>query len=219
MNFRLRRPIPWGKIMKITFSQILIAIMVSSIAYSSPIKAQGILNKKVNVTLSNTTMLEALQYLQKNNNVKFIYSASSLDADKHFSLNISNQTLKTVLDQVFKDNGINYDVMNDRVVLEKKAATAPTVNAADPGVVITEEVAAKVTITGKVTDNTGQPVPGATVTEKGTTNGITTGVDGGYKLSVAGPASVIVVQFIGYAKKEVVVGDQTVINHNTVNYI
>jgi len=198
--------------MKITFSQILIAIMVSSIAYSSPIKAQGILNKKVNVTLSNTTMLEALQYLQKNNNVKFIYSASSLDADKHFSLNINNQTLKTVLDQVFKDNGINYDVMNDRVVLEKKAATTPTINAADPGVVITEEAAAKVIITGKVTDNTGQPVPGATVTEKGTTNGITTGVDGGYKLSVAGPASVIVVQFIGYAKREIVVGDQTVIN-------
>jgi TonB-linked SusC/RagA family outer membrane protein len=213
MNFRLRRPIPWGKIMKITFSQILIAIMVSSIAYSSPIKAQGILNKKVNVTLSNTTMLEALQYLQKNNDVKFIYSASSLDADKHFSLDINNQTLKTVLDQVFKNNGINYDVMNDRVVLEKKAATVSAVNdVSEPGVVITEQAVANVTITGKVTDNTGQPVPGATVTEKGTTNGITTGVDGGYKLSVAGPASVIVVQFIGYAKQEIVVSGQTVIN-------
>lgn len=212
MNFRLRRPIPWGKIMKITFSQILIAIMVSSIAYSSPIKAQGILNKKVNVTLSNTTMLEALQYLQKNNDVKFIYSASSLDADKRFSLNINNQTLKTVLDQVFKNNGINYDVMNDRVVLEKKAATVSTISPAEPGIVITEQATANVTITGKVTDNTGQPVPGATVTEKGTTNGITTGADGGFKLSVAGPASVIVVQFIGYAKQEIVVGSQTVIN-------
>ncbi|UOE47318.1 TonB-dependent receptor [Mucilaginibacter sp. SMC90] len=198
--------------MKITFSQILIAIMVSSIAYSSPIKAQGILNKKVNVTLSNTTMLEALQYLQKNNNVKFIYSASSLDADKHFSLDVNNETLKTVLDQVFKSNGINYDVMNDRIVLEKKVANTPAVNATEPGVVITEQAEANVTITGKVTDNTGLPVPGATITEKGTTNGITAGADGGFKLSVAGPQSVIVVQFIGYAKQEIVVGSQTVIN-------
>lgn len=211
MNFRLRRPIPWGKIMKITFSQILIAIMVSSMTYASPIKAQGILNKKVNVTLSNTTMLEALQYLQKNNNVKFIYSASSLDADKHFSLNINNQTLKTVLDQVFKNNGINYDVMNDRVVLEKSAVNATSTNT-PVQLVAAAETQANVTITGKVVDNTGQPVPGATITEKGTTNGITAGADGGFKLSVAGPQSVIVVQFIGFAKKEVVVGDQTVIN-------
>ncbi|PWK80428.1 TonB-linked SusC/RagA family outer membrane protein [Mucilaginibacter oryzae] len=211
MKFRLRRPIPWGKIMKITFSQILIAIMVSSITYASPIKAQGILNKKVNVTLSNTTMLEALQYLQKNNNVKFIYSSGSLNADKRFSLNINNQPLKKVLDQVFKNNGINYDVMNDRVVLEKSAAGTDAVNP-PVEIVAAAETPANVTITGKVVDNTGQPVPGATVTEKGTTNGITTGADGGFKLSVAGPQSVIVVQFIGFARKEVVVGDQTVIN-------
>ncbi|WP_162996675.1 TonB-dependent receptor [Mucilaginibacter celer] len=196
--------------MKITFSQILIAILVSSITYASPIKAQGILNKKVNITLSNTTMLEALQYLQKNNNVKFIYSASSLDADKHFSLNITNQPLKTVLDQVFKNNGINYDVMNDRVVLEKSAAN--TAAASTPVEIVPAiQEQANATITGKVVDNAGQAIPGATVTEKGTTNGITTGSDGSFKLSVAGPQSVLVVQFIGYAKKEIVVGSQTVI--------
>jgi len=211
MNFRLRRPIPWGKIMKITFSQILISVMVSSITYASPIKAQEILNKKVSITLSNTTMLEALRYLQKNNNVKFIYSASSLITDKHFSLSVTNQPLKAVLDQVFKNNGINYDVMNDRVVLEKstanKANTNPTVE-----IVPAIQEQTNVTITGKVVDNTGQAIPGATVTEKGTTNGITTGADGGFKLSVAGPQSVIVVQFIGFAKKEIVVGEQAVIN-------
>ena len=58
------------------------------------------------------------------------------------------------------------------------------------------------TITGKVTDRTGNGLPGVTVVVKGTTNGTATGVDGSYSLSVPETAGVLVFSFIGYTSQE-----------------
>ena len=66
-----------------------------------------------------------------------------------------------------------------------------------------------ITITGKVVDSKGNTVPGATVIEKGTTNGTVTDVDGKFKINVAGPASVLIARSIGYDDNQVVVGTQT----------
>lgn len=66
-----------------------------------------------------------------------------------------------------------------------------------------------ITITGTVTDNKGLPLPGVSVTEKGTTNGITTDANGNFTLNVANPSSVLVFKYIGYTGKEVAVGTQT----------
>jgi TonB-linked SusC/RagA family outer membrane protein len=65
------------------------------------------------------------------------------------------------------------------------------------------------TISGKVVDEKGEPMPGVAVLEKGTTNGTVTDVNGLFKLNVAGTASVLVIKFIGYNDKEVAVGTQT----------
>jgi TonB-dependent starch-binding outer membrane protein SusC len=71
---------------------------------------------------------------------------------------------------------------------------------------------AAVQVTGNVTDENGQPLPGASIIEKGTTNGTTSDVDGNFSLSVAGSASVLGFSFIGYTTQEIVVGNQTSFN-------
>src|SRR3569833_953191 len=117
MNFRLRRPIPWFKIMKITFSQILIAVVLSSFAYASPVRAQNILDKPVNISLNNTPLLDVVNYLQKKNNIKFIYSKNTVDMSQKVNANFKEQPLKVVLDELFKNNGIDYEELQDRIVL------------------------------------------------------------------------------------------------------
>ncbi len=211
MNFGIRKPILWYKIMKITFSQILIAALLSGFAYSSPLKAQGILDKTVNMSLSNTTLLDVLNYLQKNNDVKFIYSENSIDVSKKVTVDFKSQPLKAVLDQVFKNNGIDYEVLKDRIVLGKTSANEITVTIDGGATKATNTIkaVAGIPIVGKVTDETGLPIIGASVQEKGTTNGITTDINGMFKLNVAGTQSVLVVKYIGYTAKEVTVGDQT----------
>nr|WP_319401000.1 TonB-dependent receptor [uncultured Carboxylicivirga sp.] len=71
---------------------------------------------------------------------------------------------------------------------------------------------AQVSVSGKITDTQGAPIPGATVAEKGTTNGIITDFDGNYSLNVTSKESVLSFSFIGMKTQEVIVGDQTTIN-------
>ncbi|MBN7813341.1 TonB-dependent receptor [Algoriphagus sp. H41] len=66
-------------------------------------------------------------------------------------------------------------------------------------------------VKGVVSDETGQGMPGATVLEKGTTNGTVTGADGEYQLTVADDA-VLVFSFIGYKTLEIPVGESAVVN-------
>jgi TonB-linked SusC/RagA family outer membrane protein len=68
------------------------------------------------------------------------------------------------------------------------------------------------TITGKVSAEGEGPLPGVNVTVQGTTTGAITDVNGDYKITVPGPASVLVYSSIGYVNKAVTVGTQTVID-------
>lgn len=77
--------------------------------------------------------------------------------------------------------------------------------------IITISAYAQTTVTGTVTEASGVAVPGATVAEKGTTNGMSTSVDGKFSLTVK-PGAVLTISFIGFKTKEVTVGTQTTIN-------
>lgn len=71
---------------------------------------------------------------------------------------------------------------------------------------------AQVQVNGSVSDSQGEPVPGVTVLEKGTQNGVITDIDGNYNLTVPGAESVLVFSFVGMETQEVVVGNQSTID-------
>ena len=73
-------------------------------------------------------------------------------------------------------------------------------------------IAQQITVTGTVTGGTDGALLGATVVEKGTSNGTATSTDGNYSITVSGSESVLVFSFIGYLSVETAVGNQTVIN-------
>jgi TonB-dependent starch-binding outer membrane protein SusC len=210
MKFHLRKPIPWGRIMKITFSQILIALMLSGAAYCSPLKAQDVLNKKVSISVKNTTLLNVLTDLQNNSDVKFIYSKNAIDVDQKITVDFENAPMKEVLDQVFKNNGIDYQIIENSIILGKmKDAQAPAAEAPSaPASATVNASTMDLPVTGKVLDQTGQPVIGATILEKGTTNGVAADMNGSFKINVASPASVLVVASVGYNTQEITVGSQ-----------
>jgi TonB-linked SusC/RagA family outer membrane protein len=64
-------------------------------------------------------------------------------------------------------------------------------------------------IKGSIVDENGQPLPGATVLEKGTSNGTTTDFDGNFTLELTSESPVLVVSYIGYLSKDVPVGNNT----------
>ena len=84
--------------------------------------------------------------------------------------------------------------------------------AAVVSLVTSAQVWAQQTITGTIVDQTGEPVMGATVLVKGTTNGSTTDLDGRYSIPNVSSNQVLAVSFIGYASQEIPVGNRTVID-------
>ena len=72
--------------------------------------------------------------------------------------------------------------------------------------------AAPVKITGKVTDEKGEPLPGVSIAVKGTTTGVLTDMDGKYTLNTEGTAIVLEFSFVGYEPQSITVGNQTTIN-------
>ncbi|HAH25767.1 MAG TPA: SusC/RagA family protein [Prolixibacteraceae bacterium] len=72
-----------------------------------------------------------------------------------------------------------------------------------------------ITVKGKIVDENGESVPGATIKQKGTSNGIITNVDGNFSLSVPSDATLIV-SFIGYKSIEVTVGGKTELGNITL---
>ena len=67
-------------------------------------------------------------------------------------------------------------------------------------------------LTGKVTDEKYEPLPGVTIIAKGSTTGVITGIDGTYSISMANGRDVLVFSFIGYKVNEIKVGSRSVIN-------
>lgn len=67
-------------------------------------------------------------------------------------------------------------------------------------------------ITGKVIDEMGQPILGASIIVKGTTVGTTTNFDGMYAIEVSSNTDILRFSYVGFRTMEIVVGDQTTIN-------
>jgi iron complex outermembrane receptor protein len=68
----------------------------------------------------------------------------------------------------------------------------------------TATVLGQTKISGIIVDETNQPLPGASVLEKGTKNGTTTDFDGNFTLSAKSNSGVLIISFIGYTRKEVI---------------
>jgi len=75
-----------------------------------------------------------------------------------------------------------------------------------------EETQQQIAITGTVTDELGDPLPGVNVLIKGTTQGTTTNEKGVFSLSVPNSSAVLIISYIGYATSEITVGNQRTIN-------
>ena len=62
---------------------------------------------------------------------------------------------------------------------------------------------AQIQINGVISDETGQPLPGATILEKNTNNGVVTDFDGNYSIQISDANSKLMISFVGYSTQEI----------------
>ena len=150
-----------------------------------------------NINMKGTALKKILKEVEKQSEYTFLYNDAKIDVNIKKSINVKNEKLEIVLDKVFENTGISYEIIDKQIVLRKRTTQ--------------NKVTQKKTVTGKVTDIDGLPIPGVTVSIKGTTSGTLTDATGNFTIDVTS-RQVLVFSFLGYKTVEVAYTNQTNLN-------
>ncbi|WP_461094647.1 TonB-dependent receptor [Spirosoma gilvum] len=199
--------------MKTTLVQLLLFVFFYGLSFARDTQAQEILNKEVTLKMESVEIWKILNRLEKQTDVKFVYSTNSIRADQKLSVNVSNGKLSKVLDELLSPLRISYEVVGTRILLRKKTIentsfSLPSINT----LTIPTDASADLTITGTVSDDKGEVLPGVSVVVKGTQRGTTTDAKGQYRISVPDGKATLIYSFVGYLSQEVLVGNQSTIS-------
>ncbi len=160
--------------------------------------AEHAISQKITLQGDNLSLKDYLNTIEKQTEYLFIYDAG-VNVNKKISVNMVGKSIKEVLDNFSALLGLSYSQKGSYIVLSSHKIKETSALLVDRQ---------KKTITGVVTDEMGEPIIGANVIEKGTTNGIITDIDGKFTLEVA-PGAVVQVSYIGYNTQEVKIGNQS----------
>lgn len=198
-------------VMKHSLYQILIIAFLGNIVSASPVDAQNVLDKSVTVNLQKVNIRKFLRTIEKSTGIEFVYSSKAIDADRIISVNENGQKLSNVLESVFTPLNISYKLVDGVILLQKRTPDQSSVNLLR-SIPITRPEAATRTITGKVTDEKGDGLPGVSIVVKNSQLGTSTSVDGTYEINVPDGPQTVVFSFLGYLPQEKVIGSETVVN-------
>lgn len=207
------KPSTWLLLMRIGILQWVITVLLASVSYGKEISAQSILDKDISINLLNVPIRTALEEIQKETNIKFVYS-SKVSVAERVSLVASKSKLSKVLDQLLIPRKIQYSVINNQIILsnkrvEKEESMLFEIEKKLHNAILPLDIRVK----GKVIASDGLGIlPGVSVVLKGSSTGTTTDGQGAYELVVPASESVLVFSFVGYVSQEVPVGNRSQID-------
>jgi TonB-linked SusC/RagA family outer membrane protein len=165
-------------IMKLTLLLILF--------FNLNVVADGFSQTRVTLNLKAADFKKIITSIEKQSSYHFVYSERKIPVTKRVDINVQNEEVSKVLDDLMANSGFQYRELANHLIVITKSDIAITINK----------------ITGKVVDEKGLPLPGASVRIKGAKTGTATDANGSFTLDVPENA-VLTVSFLGYEDKEV----------------
>lgn len=154
------------------------------------------IQKKVTISMKDATLETILAEINRQTGVDYGFQSNgTVDKTRRFSLNVKDVTVENALEILLKDSPYDYILEKNRVVIVVREVKPVQV----------------VTVTGRVVDEKGNPIPGATVLIQGTTQGVATDTDGYYSINMRAE-DVLRVSFIGYKTEVVPLKGKTKLN-------
>lgn len=150
---------------------------------------------QITLTVKNKPVREVIKEIEKKSDYRFFYNDSLSSLSSSISLQINNQNINMVMDQIANQASVSYVIRPNKQIVLSAESTKSTQRK----------------VTGVVTDEKGEPIIGANIVEKGTTNGAITDLDGKYSLTISS-GSILQISYIGYNSQEIKSGNGNVLN-------
>src|ERR1700754_2014914 len=163
---------------------MLMGLLLNNNVFARP--WQTLLDQRVTVTFGNETMDKSLDKLkQATKNIAFNYKLDDVQSIRVRGNTFTNTPLKEILNALMEHAPLTYMEKYGSIIISRK-----------------QEAAARITITGIVSDSTG-PLAGVTVNGKGTSAGVSTDNSGSYRITVSS-GEILVFSHLGYKTQQVV---------------
>ena len=203
MEKKLKMIIPWRfspgmkktlLYMKLT-TVILLTVVLQSLAGTSYSQTTTL-----SISLKNAPVQTVMQQIEDQSDFYFLYSRTVIDVDRTVDMQMKNAKIAEVLSALFNGADVDYKVDERQIVLSKKQDFSVSVNQQQKSV------------SGKVSDSSGESLPGVSVVVKGTTNGTITDSNGSYSLANVPDNATVQFSFVGMKGQEIAVGGKSTIN-------
>jgi TonB-linked SusC/RagA family outer membrane protein len=187
-------------IMRINLTSIFITLCFLNVSAST-------MAQKISFNKKSATFAEFFKVVKKQTGYNVLYSNKEVDDNQTVNVDLTDAPLTDALNAVLKPNHLNYSIDHKTILITHKSETLqekPMDQAVAP---------ATIKVTGKVTDETGQPLPGVTIKIKGENRAtVATGSDGSFSISVPDKKTILVFSFVGYVTQEVPVNIGHIMN-------
>lgn len=187
-------------VMKLTaFLIIVFTMQVTATVYSQ--------SKKLSLNMQGNSIKEVLQQIEAQSEYRFIYENEKVNLDTKVNIRVTDEVVETILKRLFEKDGVSYSITENNLILinpseiQIRSIGKESSNAQQ-----------KKTVSGKVTDSSGSPLPGVTVVVKGTSNGTIADANGNYSVPNVPDNATLQFSFVGMKMQEIGVGNKTTIN-------
>ena len=156
-------------------------------------------NEKIKIDTDKTvTIDEVFNIIDKQTNFSFVYRGSIFKNAPKVKLKKGTIRLGKLLNKILDTNDLKITIeKNNTIIIQKKEGQNSPIQKQ---------------ISGKVTDKSGQPIPGVTILIKGTNKGTSTDFDGNYKITVPSNKNTLIFSSLGFEKQEINTDNLTSIN-------
>ena len=181
------------RIMKI----LLILLTVSLTTFASTTYSQ---TRSLSFQLTNANLLDVFKVIENQSQMQVAYDISAIDLENKINIEVNSKSVENVLDLALENTNLSYLIMNRYIIIKKKDD------------IDGNAVGMQISITGKVTDSSGFPLPGVTVVIKGTTNGTITDSEGSYTIANIPNDAILSFSFVGMKTQDIAVDSRAVID-------
>jgi len=158
--------------------------------------------QKITLSVKNAPLQKVFKSLKKQSGYSFFFDYSLLEKAGDVTVDIKNAPLEAALSACFKDQPFTYTIVGRTVVVKPKAEPVKEGSPPPP----------PIDVKGKITDEKGKPVAGATITIKGTTKSIVSNDEGEFLFKQVNKDVVLVISSTGYQPREIAVRGRLEIN-------